>query len=138
MDFKTTKFDVEASSLNYHLGLRSSIEIDYTVDRMNQYLDWRGTIVANSQGITNLYGIALGASFWVRFRIDMDDLTPKEEEMIIKDCEAVAYKGFIEGTFLVNTYTDKDWHIEFSVEPKPSMIPQVLIVNFMDKIMEVV
>ena len=35
MDFKTTKFDVDALGLNYHLGFRSSIAIDYWVVNTN-------------------------------------------------------------------------------------------------------
>ena len=138
MDFKTTKFDVDASGLNYHLGLRSSIDIDYWVDKTNQFLEWKATVISNTQGITNLYGYAKGVHFWLRFRIDIDDLSTKEEESLIKEWDGAVHRGYLEGTFCVSTFTDKDWQIEFSVEPKPSMIPQELRVNFMDKIMEVV
>lgn len=138
MDFKTTKFDVEASGLNYHLGLRSSVDIDYWVDKSNQFLEWKATVISNSQGITNLYGYAKGAFFWVRFRIDVDDLTPKEENELMREYDGYIHSGYLEGTFCVSTYTEKDWQIEFAVEPKPSMIPQELRVNFMDKLMEVV
>jgi len=138
MDFKTTKFDVEASGLNYHLGLRSSIDIDYWVEKSNQFLEWKATVISNSQGITNLHGFAKGAFFWLHFRIDVDDLSPKEEDMLLKEWDGELHDGYIDGMFAVSTYTEKDWQIEFSVEPKPSMIPQELRVNFMDKLMEVV
>ena len=138
MDFKTTKFDVEATGLNYYLGIRSSIDIDYWVEKNDQWIEWRSTIVHNPQGITNLFGIALGVFFWLRFRIDLDDLSPNEEDHLMKNWEVETYGGYIEGQFAVSTYTEKDWQIEFSVEPKPSMIPSELVVNFMDKLMEVI
>ena len=138
MDFKTTKFEVEATGLNYHMCLRSTIDIDYWVDKTNQYIEWKGMVMANPQGVTNIYGYAKGAYFWIRYRIDIDDLNSNEEDMLVKDWDGSIYNGYIEGTFCVSTFTEKDWQIEFSVEPKPSMIPQELRVNFMDKLMEVV
>lgn len=138
MDYKTTKFEVEALGLNYHLGLRSSVDIDYWVDKTNQYIEWKATLIHNQQGISNIYGYAIGAFFWLRYRIDVDDLSPKEEEHLLKEWDGEIYNGYIEGQFAVSTYTEKDWQIEFSVEPKPAMIPSELIVNFMDKAMEVI
>jgi hypothetical protein len=138
MEFKTTKFDVEASGLNYHLGLRSSVDIDYWVEKSNQYIEWKATIISNPQGITNLYGYAKSVFFWLRYRIDLSDLTPKEEEHLLNEWHGEIYKGYIEGEFAVNTATEKEWQVEFNVEPKPSIIPQELVINFMDKLMEVI
>jgi hypothetical protein len=138
MDFKTTKFDVEASGLNYHLGLRSSIDIDYWVDKTNQFIEWKGMVMSNPQGVTNIYGYSKSVFFWISFRVELNDLSPKEEEHLLKIWDCQIHDGYIDGTFLVNTDTDNEWQIEFSVEPKPSMIPQELMVNFMDKLMEIV
>lgn len=138
MDYKTTKFEVDATGLNYHLEIRSGIDVDYWVDKSNQWIEWKSVLVHNQQGITNLYGYAIGAFFWLHFRIDTDDLTQKEEEHLIKNLDAQIYNAYLEGQFAVSTYTEKDWQIEFSVEPKPSMIPSELVVNFMDKLMEVI
>lgn len=138
MEFKTTKFDVEASGLNYYLGIRSSVDIDYWVEKTNQSIEWKATIISNPQGITNLYGFAKGVFFWLRYRIDTDDLTRKEEDNLIKQWDGYVYDGYVEGQFAVSTYTDKEWQIEFNVEPKPSIVPSELVVNFMDKLMEVI
>lgn len=138
MEFKTTKFDVEATGLNYYLGIRSLVDIDYWVEKSNQYIEWKATIISNPQGITNLYGYAKGVIFWMRYRIDLDDLSPKDEDHLKKSWDGQIYKGYIEGQFEINTYNDKEWQIEFSVEPKPSIVPSELVVNFMDKLMEVV
>lgn len=140
MEFKTTKFDVEASGLNYYLGIRSSVDIDYWVnkDLYNKWIEWKATIISNSQGITNLYGFPKSVLFAINFRVDLDDISDNEEKHLLKNFDCSLHENYIDGYFVVDTIKDTEWQIEFNVEPKPSIVPSELLVNFMDKLMEVV
>ena len=138
MDHRTTKFDVEIEHLNYYLGIHQVVDIDYWTEEYDKYILWSSVIIQSPQGIHNIYGIAKTISFWLRFKVDMDDLKQNEEEHLINTFNCNGYNGYLEGSFWVNTSTDKDWQIEFSVESTPTMIPRELRVSFMDKIMEVV
>lgn len=139
MDFKTTKFEIEASGINYYLGIRSSVDIDYWLnkDLYNNWIEWKAAIVSNTQGITNIYGYAKSIHFALDFRIDTDDLSPKEEMYLINEFDCIVHDNYLDGYIVIDTLKNTDWQIEFGVEPKPSIVPSELVVNFMDKLMEV-
>lgn len=140
MDYKTTKFDIEAVYLNYYLGIRNNVDVDYwMVKNGENHIDWRCTIIDSPQGISNIHAYCKSVRVQIQYRIDKDDLTIAQEESLKADFEATdtVYGDYLEGVLDIITMIDPAWQIEWSCEFDKGLYPKELNINFIDKYMEV-
>lgn len=140
MDYKTTKFDIECAYLNYYLGLRESVDVDYWIVRSpDNYINWHCSIIDSPQGISNIHAYCKSVRVQIAFRVDKDYLTTAQEERLKADFEATdtIYGDYLEGVLDIITMIDPAWQIEWSCEFDKGLYPKELNINFIDKYMEV-
>lgn len=141
MDYRTTKFDLECVYLNYYLGIRNNIDVDYWLMKSpDNYINWHCTILDSPQGIHNINAYCKNVRVQIGYRVDKDDLTTAQELNLIQNFNGVetTYHTAIEGVIDVITLVDPAWQIEWSCEFDKGLYPKELNINFIDKYMEVI
>ena len=141
MTYKTNDFEVQCENLSYRLDLPINVEVDYWSSKKDgNLISWHIDIHQTSQGIKSIESILDSMMVCINWRIDKDDVNFIEQEMLFTKHNGIDTGNAIEGEIMIYTIRDKDkeWEVDFSVEYNGVIQPTEVIIDFIDKIIEVI
>lgn len=141
MTYKTNDFEVVCENLSYRLDLPINVEVDYWSSKKDgNLISWNIVLVHTLQGIKSIESFCDSIMIRINWRIDKDDVNFIEQEMLFTKHNGIDTGNAIEGEIMIYTIRDKDkeWEVDFSVEYNGVMQPTEVIVDFIDKIIEVI
>jgi len=137
--FISTGLTIDAENLAYRLGLPAQTEIDFWDDKTSKKIFWEAFVESNLEGISAIKAKFTALHIILTFRVMTDDLRSKDITRLTEDNQMFETGDFQEGLIHVNTMTEKDWNVIFDVEAESGvMMPTQVMIDFMDKIIQVI